>query len=83
VVHGGGGGSFRMWREVDTVVCEVSDAGHVSDPLAGRVLVPSDAEGGRGLWLVNQCCDLVELRSSPSGTVVRLHVARTMSATGR
>jgi hypothetical protein len=26
--------------------------------------------------MVNQLCDLVQLRSSPAGTVVRLHVAR-------
>ena len=31
-----------------------------------------DQEGGRGLFLVHQLCDLVQLRSSPSGTTVRL-----------
>ena len=28
---------------------------------------------GRGLWMVNQLCDLVQLRSSESGTTVRVH----------
>ena len=31
-------------------------------------------EGGRGLWLANQLCDLVKIRSGERGTVVRLHV---------
>jgi anti-sigma regulatory factor (Ser/Thr protein kinase) len=30
--------------------------------------------GGYGLWLANQVCDLVQVRSSPAGTTVRLHV---------
>ncbi len=30
--------------------------------------------GGRGLWLANRLCDLVQVRSGEQGTVVRLHV---------
>jgi hypothetical protein len=30
----------------------------------------------RGLWMVNQMCDLVQLRSSPGGTLVRIHLHR-------
>jgi hypothetical protein len=35
---------------------------------------PRTADRGRGLWLVNQLCDLVELRSDEEETVVRLHM---------
>jgi hypothetical protein len=28
------------------------------------------------LWLVNQVCDLVELRSGADGTTVRMHMRR-------
>ena len=28
-----------------------------------------------GVWMANQLCDLVQVRSGPAGTVVRLHVA--------
>jgi hypothetical protein len=31
---------------------------------------------GHGLWLVNQVCDLVELRSGDAGTTVQLHMRR-------
>jgi len=33
---------------------------------------PLSTEGGRGLWLANQLCDLVQIRSAASGTAVRL-----------
>jgi anti-sigma regulatory factor (Ser/Thr protein kinase) len=70
--HGGGSGILRVWQEGSTLVCEVRDAGHIEDPLAGHYRPAVDRPGGRGLWLVNQLCDLVQLRSSRSGTVVRL-----------
>jgi MEDS: MEthanogen/methylotroph, DcmR Sensory domain/Histidine kinase-like ATPase domain len=34
--HGGGSGVLRMWTEADQWVCEVQDAGWITDPLAGR-----------------------------------------------
>jgi anti-sigma regulatory factor (Ser/Thr protein kinase) len=30
-------------------------------------------ESGRGLWMANQLCDLVQVRSSQTGTTVRMH----------
>jgi anti-sigma regulatory factor (Ser/Thr protein kinase) len=72
--HGGGHGILRIWREEGALVCEVRDAGRIEDPLAGRERPALDRDGGRGLWMVNQLCDLVQLRLFPSGAVVRLHV---------
>lgn len=73
MTHGGGEGVLRGWREPESFVVEVSDTGRIGDPLVGRDVVPDSAEGGRGLWLVNQLCDLVQVRSLETGTVVRLH----------
>lgn len=75
VRHGGGGGVLHMWAEHDRVVCEVTDSGHIRDPLAGRVLPPPDRPSGRGLWIANHLCDLVQIRSGPGRTVVRLQMA--------
>lgn len=72
VRHGGGGGTVRHWREHGAIVCEVRDAGHIQDPLAGHARPTPDACSGRGLWLVNQLCDLVQIRSAPTGSVVRV-----------
>ena len=73
MTHGGGTGELRLWRERGDFICEVVDGGRVDDPLAGRLPPPPDQVDGRGLWMVNHLCDLVELRSGEQGTVVRLH----------
>jgi anti-sigma regulatory factor (Ser/Thr protein kinase) len=71
--HGGGEGTLRVWHEPRAVVCEISDRGRIEEPLAGRVQPPDAAESGRGLWLANQLCELVQIRVFPSGGVVRVH----------
>jgi anti-sigma regulatory factor (Ser/Thr protein kinase) len=70
--HGGGTGTLRCWRERHALVCEVRDAGTIEEPLVGRRRPAVDASSGRGVWLVNQLCDLVQIRSGPGGTVVRV-----------
>jgi anti-sigma regulatory factor (Ser/Thr protein kinase) len=69
-----GDGMLRTWRDNGSLLVEVCDEGHIADPLAGRDCPPPDQVGGRGLYLVNQLCDLVQLRSSPDGSVVRIHM---------
>jgi anti-sigma regulatory factor (Ser/Thr protein kinase) len=71
--HTVGSGTVRVWRSADEVICQVQDTGQVTDPLAGRSRPVSDGSG-HGLWVVNQICDLVEFRSGPDGTVVRMHM---------
>jgi hypothetical protein len=63
---------LRLWEQDDRLVCEVQDAGRVEDPLVGRRPPSLGAVGGRGVWLAHQLCDLVQLRSGPAGTTVRL-----------
>jgi anti-sigma regulatory factor (Ser/Thr protein kinase) len=72
VVHGNGG-TLRLWRTPESLVCEVRDRGVVADPLTGRLAPSTEEPDGRGLWMVNQLCDLVQLRSSGAGTTVRVH----------
>jgi anti-sigma regulatory factor (Ser/Thr protein kinase) len=73
--HAGGMGVLLTWRTEDEVVCQVEDDGTITDPLAGRRRAASDA-AGHGLWVVNQVCDLVELRSARGRTTVRMHMRR-------
>jgi anti-sigma regulatory factor (Ser/Thr protein kinase) len=79
VRHGGGAGTLGIWRDGGVLVCEVRDRGQLDDPLADRRRPAPDHDGGRGLWLANQLCDLVQIRSFPSGTTVRLHMHRDRS----
>lgn len=75
VMHGGGSGTLRLWSEGDHLLAEVEDPGLIDEPLVGRLRPTISQEGGRGLWLANQLCDLVQIRSSAErGTTVRLHI---------
>jgi anti-sigma regulatory factor (Ser/Thr protein kinase) len=74
--HGGGNATLRVWQSPTGLICEVEDSGRIYEPLVGRSYPTSEQDNGWGLWLVNQLCDLVQLRSSPDGTVVRLHMHR-------
>ena len=68
-------GTLTIWRQAGEIVCEIQDEGTISDPLAGQRRPGPDATGGHGLWLVYQVCDLVELRSDETGTIIRMHMA--------
>ena len=70
--HGGGRGTVALWLDGSAAVVEFSDAGVLADPLTGRRTPTLEQDGGRGLYLVNQLCDLVQLRSSERGTTVRV-----------
>ncbi|MBW3589346.1 MAG: sensor histidine kinase [Actinobacteria bacterium] len=76
--HGGGRGVLRLWHEGHSLVCEVRDRGQIDEPMVGRMRPSPNQESGFGLWLVNHLCDLVQVRSFASGTVVRVHMGRTM-----
>lgn len=73
VCHGGGQGELRLWSTDREVVCEVEDHGTMTKPLAGRVRPTPTQVGGRGLWLVQQLSDFVELSSATGRTRVRTH----------
>jgi anti-sigma regulatory factor (Ser/Thr protein kinase) len=72
VMHGGGHGQVAIWREPGALVVEIRDTGTIDDPLVGRGLLDLASENGRGIWMANQLCELVQVRSGPRGTQVRL-----------
>jgi anti-sigma regulatory factor (Ser/Thr protein kinase) len=74
IVHSHGTGVLRLWRGRRGVICEIQDSGHITDPYAGRHFPDDGLDHGRGLWMANQLCDLVQLRSTAAGTIIRLHV---------
>jgi anti-sigma regulatory factor (Ser/Thr protein kinase) len=74
VRHGGGAGTVRVWTEKDTLLCEVGDRGHITEPLIGRTPPTPGQRSGRGLWVVNHLCDLVQIHSTPAGSRVRVHM---------
>jgi anti-sigma regulatory factor (Ser/Thr protein kinase) len=77
LAHTSGPGTLTLWATDDEVICQVQDQGHITDPWAGRFRPAPDAPGGgRGLWVVRQVCDRVEIRSGQAGTTVRVYMRR-------
>jgi anti-sigma regulatory factor (Ser/Thr protein kinase) len=74
VRHARSPGSLKIWYDTEEIVCQIQDEGTIADPLAGHRRPSLEAGGGHGLWIVNQVCDEVELRSDESGTTIRLHM---------
>lgn len=72
--HTDAGGTAQAWHVNDEVICQITDSGHITDPLAGVLPPDASQSGGHGLWLVNQVCDLVQIRSDAAGTLIRLHM---------
>ncbi len=77
ICHGGGEGTLRVWRDERSLMCEVRDSGHIEDPDARlrRDRPSPDAMSGRGLWLVDQLCDRVQIHSTAdTGSTVRVEM---------
>ncbi len=72
--YAGGRGLARAWQADGELVCEVEDGGRIEDPLAGRRRPDPEQISGRGLWIANQVADLLEIRSTRTGTRARLHM---------
>ena len=72
--RGAGSARLRLWDEPRELVCEVFDPTTIDDFMVGR-RTPTTSQRDP-LWLANQVCDLVQVRSSDHGTTVRLHMAK-------
>ena len=69
--HGAEPSTLGSWSSPAALVVEVRDAGRLDDPLVGRRRPEPGSSGGRGLWLVHELADLVQVRSDDTGTTVR------------
>jgi anti-sigma regulatory factor (Ser/Thr protein kinase) len=76
VRHGGAvasvPGRLLLWREDGRVICRVTDAGPgLADPdSVGTQRADVGASAGRGLWIVRQIVDTVEIESRTDGLTV-------------
>ena len=75
-VRHGRGGCLTAWIDGDTFVCNVQGGDRMVDPLVGRRRPDLHGTSGRGVWLANQLCDLVQIRSDADRNAVRIHVRR-------
>jgi len=67
--------TVRTWEQPGSIVCDFRQPGAIiSDPFLGlrpAELVPGD---GDGLWLANQICDWMEIRSDAAGSTIQLQI---------
>jgi hypothetical protein len=66
------GGELRIWLRPDAVVCEIRHDSGFEDPMVGRRGRRPEQEKGAALWPANQLSDLIQVRSTPQGGVVRV-----------
>lgn len=64
----------RGWPDPDSLHVDVGGLAPATDPLAGREWPAPPRGPGRGLWLANQLCDLVQVRCWSGRTTVRLQL---------
>jgi anti-sigma regulatory factor (Ser/Thr protein kinase) len=75
ICYGGGFGTLRVWSDDEALTCEVRDRGHMAHPARRRRAPGPNRLTGRGLWIVEQLCDAIQVLSSPdSGTRVRVQM---------
>jgi anti-sigma regulatory factor (Ser/Thr protein kinase) len=74
ILYTPGSGTLQIWADAVIVACEIRDSGFIADAFVGRRPPNASADHGRGLWMANQLCDLVQLRSTEQGTTIRVQV---------
>jgi anti-sigma regulatory factor (Ser/Thr protein kinase) len=72
ILHGDGTATVMITSDEATVTVEVQDHGSGLQILPQHTPPHPTQIDGRGLWLVRQLCDQVDISSSPNGTTVRL-----------
>lgn len=76
LLHARTPGVVRIWPDEDHLICQVSDTGRLTDPLAGRRPATPGRPGGLGLLLVNDLADLVRTHFGDAGTTIRAYLRR-------
>ena len=64
---------IRLWAEPGAVICDIAGAATFENPMVGRSTAIAPDRRERGIRLANALCDLVQVRSRPGGSVIRLH----------
>ena len=75
LAHTSGPGSLALWVTDSEIICQIHDLGEITDPLAGKLRPDPVADGGgRGLWVVHQLCDRVEIGTGSAAPTIRVHM---------
>jgi anti-sigma regulatory factor (Ser/Thr protein kinase) len=73
--HGTPPAAVLLWTIPASVICQITDTGQHTQPLAGLSPPRATQHRGRGLWMAHQLCDQLYLWPHP--TTIRLQMDRT------
>ena len=83
--HDNGHVRIRLWHDLTVVLCEITDPAVIDNPMIGRSATPTPGtvtdRRDRAIRLANELCDLVQVRSGPGGTTIRIHTRRHTTPT--
>ncbi|MFI0351872.1 anti-sigma factor RsbA family regulatory protein [Actinomadura sp. 9N407] len=75
VRQGGGRGLLWVWAQDGELLCDVGDPeGRMEDRFLGCFPPHHHKPGEAAMWAVRRLCHIVEIRSGPGGTRVRMHL---------
>jgi serine/threonine-protein kinase RsbW len=75
IEHAGGSGDLTVVQDDERqLIAEVRDAGPGMPCSVTLTLPPSDAPGGRGMWLAAKLTDNIKVHAGRCGTTVRLEM---------
>lgn len=74
IEHGLPPAGVQLWTTSTSVICQITDGGWHTQPLAGLLPPPTTQRRGRGLWMAHQLCD--QFYMWPEPTTVRLQMDR-------
>lgn len=73
--QGPGTAAVRAWEQPGAVVCDFRQPDtSIGDPFLGLRPASLEPGAGDGLWLANQICDWMEIRSGAEGCAIQLQV---------
>lgn len=75
--HGAPPAAVCLWTTTTSVICQISDNGQFTNPLAGLLPPTSSQHRTRGLWMAYQICDRLYQWTNP--TLIRLHMDRPVN----
>lgn len=79
VEHGVPPATVCLWTTSASVICQISDNGHFTQPLAGLLPPHTSQKRAQGLWIAQQLCD--ECYRWPHPTTIRLQMDRPQPTT--
>ena len=77
--HDSGRVRILLWQDRTAVLCEITDPAVIDNPMTGRSATPATGADrrDRAIRQANELCDLVQVRSGPDGTTIRIHTPRS------